>query len=169
MRTVNPFRKKRNAVSELSLISLMDIFTILLLFLLIHMAGEEMIMPPSEALQLPASTAQKLPKPTIVVMVTRDDIFVEGKRIMGVKEALGQGSDILVPLQKELSRLADRTRFVARENPSLAFTGSITLMGDRQIPFVLLKKVMATGAQAQFRDISLAVMQKDETTLANKG
>jgi biopolymer transport protein ExbD len=171
MRKENPFRKKRNrnVTGELSLISLMDIFTILLLFLLVHMAGEELILPPSEALKLPTSTAQKLPRPTVVVMITRDEIFVEGKKIMEVKEALRESQETLVPLKEELLRLADRTRFLAQNNSSVEFTGSITVMGDRKIPFALLKKVMATGAQAQFRNVSLAVMQKEEVAVGNKG
>ena len=171
MRMENSFRKKRtrSAVVDLSLISLMDILTNVLLFLSVYQAGAELITPPTEALKLPISTAQKLPQPKIVIMITRDDIFVEGKKIMGVKEALKPGNEILIPLKEELLQLAARTQFATPEDPSSEFSGGITVMGDRKIPFELLKKVMATGAQAQFRNISLAVIQKNEIEIGNKG
>jgi len=155
-------RKDRNPVVQLSLISLMDIFTILLLFLLVHVAGEEVALPSSEELKLPASTAQKLPRPTVMVMVTEKEILVEGKRVMGVKEALQGEDSILLPVKQELTRLAERTRKIAKQNPAVMFTGNITVMGDRKIPFQLLKKIMTTCAQADFSHIALAVIQKDE-------
>jgi biopolymer transport protein ExbD len=152
----------RHPVVQLSLISLMDIFTILLLFLLVHVAGEEVVLPSSEELKLPASTAQKLPRPTITVMVTEKEIYVEGKRVMGVKEAMQWEGPILPPVKQELIHLAERTRKIAKQNPTVAFTGNITVMGDRKTPFQLLKKVMTTCAQAEFSHIALAVIQKDE-------
>jgi biopolymer transport protein ExbD len=155
-------RKERNSIAQLSLISLMDIFTILLLFLLVHLSGEEIVLPSSEALQLPASTAQKLPRPNLTVMVTDKDILVEGKSVMKVSEALRQESATLPPVKQELIRLAERTKQIAKQNPSVTFTGHITVMGDRKIPFQLLRKIMTTCAQAEFPHIALAVIQKDK-------
>jgi len=155
-------RKNRNSSIQLTLISLIDIFTILLFFLLVNMADEGTTLPSSEDLKLPASSAQKLPRPTVTLMVTEKEIFVEGKRVMGVKEAL-QGKDaILLPVKQELTRLAERTRQIAKQNPVMAFTGNITVMGDRKIPFQLVKKIMSTCAQSEFSHIALAVLHKDE-------
>lgn len=154
-------RRGRDGVVTLSLISLMDIFTILLLFLLVHLAGEE-ALPASEGLKLPASTAEKAPRPTVTLLVTEKEIFVDGKRIMGVAEAVAQADTILGPLKQELTRLGDRTRSMAQKTSSVTFTGNITIMGDRKIPFQLLKKLMATCAQAEFPHIALAVVQKEQ-------
>ncbi|MFZ5861953.1 MAG: ExbD/TolR family protein [Nitrospirota bacterium] len=154
-------RRGRDAVVSLSLISLMDIFTILLLFLLVHLAGEE-ALPDSEGLKLPASTAEKAPRPTVTLLVTDREIFVDGKRVMGVAEAIAQPDTILGPLTQELTRLGDRTRAMAQKTASVTFTGNITIMGDRKIPFQLLKKLMATCAQAEFPHIALAVVQKEQ-------
>lgn len=153
-------RRGRDAVVSLSLISLMDIFTILLLFLLVHLAGEE-ALPSSEGLKLPASTAEKAPRPTVTLLVTDKEIFVDGKRVMGVAEAIAQPDTILGPLKQELTRLGDRTRAMAQKTAAVTFTGNITIMGDRKIPFQLLKKLMATCAQAEFPHIALAVVQKE--------
>ena len=155
-------RRGRDGVVSLSLISLMDIFTILLLFLLVHLAGEEAALPAAEGLKLPASTAEKAPRPTVTLLVTDKEIFVDGKRLMGVAEAIAQPDAILGPVKQELTRLADRTRSMAQKTSSVVFTGNITIMGDRKIPFQLLKKLMATAAQAEFSHIALAVVQKDQ-------
>ena len=155
-------RRGRSGVVSLSLISLMDIFTILLLFLLVHLAGEEAALPASEDLKLPSSTAEKAPRPTVTLLVTEKEIFVDGKRIMGVAEAIAQTDTILGPVKQELTRLGDRTRAMAQKTSSVVFTGNITIMGDRKLPFQLLKKLMATCAQAEFPHIALAVVQKEQ-------
>jgi biopolymer transport protein ExbD len=155
-------RRNRNGIASLSLISLMDIFTILLLFLLVHIAGEEAALPSSEGLKLPTSTAEKAPKATVALLVTEKEIYVDGKRVMSAAEAIAQPGNILGPLKQELTRLADRTRVMAQKTSSVTFTGNITIMGDKKIPFQLLKKLMATCAQAEYPHIALAVIQKEE-------
>jgi len=154
-------KKSRNPVVQLSMISLMDIFTILLLFLLVNMGTEGIVLPSSDELKLPASTSQNVPKTTVTLMVTEKEIFVEGTKMMEVAKALKQNKSTLLPVRKELKRLAERTRQVASKNSSVAFTGNITIMGDRQIPFHLLKKLMTTSAQAGYPHIALAVIQKE--------
>lgn len=161
--STSPWRRRRapKAVVQLALISLMDIFTILLLFLLVHVSGDESVMPAPDTLTLPASTAKKSARPTVTVLVTDKEIFVQGKRVMGVTEATKQSDVILAPVKQELTRLADRTKYLADKASTVAFAGDITIMGDRTIPFQLLKKLMATCAQAEFSHIALAVVQKD--------
>ena len=153
-------KKGRNPVVQLSMISLMDIFTILLLFLLANMGTEGIVLPSSDELKLPTSSSQNVPKTTVTLMVTDKTIFVEGRKMMDVAKALRQKNSTLLPIRKELNRLAERTRQVAGENSSVAFLGNITIMGDRQIPFHLLKKIMTTSAQAGYSHIALAVIQE---------
>lgn len=155
-------KSRKNAVVSLTVISLMDIFTILLLFLLVHVGDEGVALPASDQLSLPVSTSKTLPQSTITLMVTEKDILVEGTRMMAVDEALKADVFVLFPVRAELERLAERTKALARRNPSVRFTGKITVMGDKKIPFKLLKKIMSTAAHAEYPDISLGVMQKNE-------
>jgi len=156
-------RRTSNAVVQLTLISLMDIFTILLLFLLVHVSGDESVMPAPDALTLPASTARKAPHPTVTVLVTEKQIFIQGKEIMDVVKASAQSDVILTPVKEELTRLADRSKYLAsKSSAASAFGGDVTIMGDKKIPFQLLKKLMATCAQSEFPHIALAVMQKEQ-------
>lgn len=155
-------RRAPRVVAQLALISLMDIFTILLLFLLVHVSGDESVMPAPDTLTLPASTAKKSARPTVTLLVTEKEIFVQGKRIMGVTEAIAQSEVILAPVKQELTSLADRSKYLADKTAAVAFAGDVTIMGDKKIPFQLLKKLMATCAQSEFPHIALAVMQKDQ-------
>lgn len=153
-------KKRRSPAVQLSLTSLMDIFTILLLFLLMQMGDEGLALPTSEQLNLPASTSRDNPSPTVIIMVTENEILVEGKPVMDVREAIKMKGPILQPVKEELTRLAEQTRYLASQNASVKFSGKITVMGDRNIPFRLLKKVMSTCAQAKFPNIALAVTKK---------
>ncbi len=154
----------KNAVVSLTLISLMDIFTILLLFLLVHAGDDGIALPATDQLSLPASTSKTMPESTVTLMVTEKDILVEGRRVMAVAEALKENALILPPVKKELVRLAERTKELAQLNASVKFTGKITVMGDKKIPFRLLKKIMSTAARAAYPNIALGVMQKEQGT-----
>ncbi len=155
-------KSRKNGIVQLTVISLMDIFTILLLFLLLQLGDEGVSLPASDKLQLPSSTSKSMPKSTIQIMVTGKEILIGGNRVMSVDEALKEKGLILFPVKEELGRLAERTKFLASKNASVQFTGNITLLGDRKIPFKLLKKIMNTSAQAEYPNISLGVMQQEK-------
>lgn len=150
-------RRNRNQSSvDLNLVALIDIFTILIFFLMFNMGMAE-ILPASKAIKLPESTAQKVPNETLVVQVSRSDIIVEGRRVAGVDEVLKAEGDLIPGLKAELDLLKGRQALRA-ENQAAA--RAITIMGDREIPYQLLRKVMVTCARADFTDVSFAVAQK---------
>ncbi|PCJ22225.1 MAG: RNA polymerase subunit sigma-70 [Gammaproteobacteria bacterium] len=148
---------KRNATkATISLVSLMDIFTILVFFLLVNSSNTQQL-PKSESIALPTSTSEQLPKDNLVLMVNGDEILVQGRVVVTAKEALASDEDIIVALKKELDYRASRQR---------SKTGAedqgrpITIMGDKDIPYQLLKKIMLTCSKANFSQISLAVRRK---------
>lgn len=150
-------RKARNpTMVDMNLVSLIDVFTILIFFLL-SSSGVETLLPSNKALSLPLSTAEKAPRETLVLVVTGDEILVEGRRVAGVPEVLAAAGDLVPALQAELSLLAQR-QAVRAENKEAA--KAITIVGDKHIPYRLLRKVMVTAAQAGFADVSFAVQQK---------
>ncbi len=142
-------------VPTLNLVSLMDIFTILVFFLLVNQ-GAETQMPSNESIKLPQSTSDKLPEDALIVMVSKDDIIVQGRPVMKASEAEQSKDDLLKPLTAEL-QLQKQNRIVSsneEKNPAI-------IMGDKDIPYHLLKKIMFTLADAQYTDISLAVLKKE--------
>jgi biopolymer transport protein TolR len=151
-------RKSRNKMSmDMNLVSLIDIFTILLFFLLSSATGVE-ILTSTKAVKLPMSSAEKLPKETLVIVVAGQDILVDGRRVTTVNEALATKGDEIAPLKAELALHAGK-QVVRQENKAKG--RAITIMGDRDIPYALLRKVMATAARADFSDVSFAVTKKE--------
>jgi biopolymer transport protein ExbD len=152
-------RKIRNvSLLDLNLVSLIDIFTILIFFLLSNSADVE-ILPSNKAVKLPESTAEKKPSETVVVMVTPSDILVQGRKVAQVADVMGLEDDLIEPLKAELDLQAGR-QVIRRENE--AQTKTVTIMGDKQIPYKLLRKVMITCARANFSQVSFAVLRKSE-------
>jgi biopolymer transport protein TolR len=153
-------RHARNKFSvDLNLVSLIDIFTILIFFLLAN-ASEVEVLPSTKAVRLPESTAEKTPKETLVVLVSNQDIVVQGRKVSSVSEAMSADSDLIGPLKAELDYHAGR-QLIRKEKE--ARNKAITIMGDKEISYQLLRKIMVTCARANYSDISFAVVQKGKT------
>jgi biopolymer transport protein ExbD len=151
-------RKSRNqTMVDMNLVSLIDVFTILIFFLLSSASGVELLASP-KAVKLPDSISEKAPKETIVVVISDADILVDGRKVASVPEVMAMQGDLIAPLKAELDLLAGR-QVVRAENQ--AQTKAITIMGDKNIPYQLLRKVMVTSARANFSDVSFAVRRKD--------
>jgi biopolymer transport protein ExbD len=151
-------RKARNHTGlDMNLVSLIDIFTILIFFLMSSAAGVE-ILGSSKAVQLPQSSADKLPRETVVIVVAGQDIIVDGRKVTTVDEALATVGDEIAPLKAELALHASK-QVVRAENKSQG--KAVTIMGDKDIPYRLLRKVMATAARADYSDVSFAVTKRD--------
>jgi len=154
-------RKARNQNQlDLNLVSLIDVFTILIFFLLSNSTDVE-TLPSPRAVKLPESIAEQAPKETLVVVVNNQEIVVEGRRIAAVADVMAAKDDLIEPLKAELDLLAKR-QVVKQANQ--AQTQAITIMGDREIPYQLLRKVMVTCARANFVDVSFAVRTKVEAS-----
>ncbi len=150
-------RRDRNKNSlDMNLVSLIDIFTILIFFLLSSAAGVE-ILPSSKSVKLPDSTSEKSPRETVVVMVSATDIVVGGRRIATVADVLRSDNDLIAALKQELDLQSSR-QVIRKENEGKS--KAVTIMGDKGIPYRLLRKVMYTAARANFSDVSFAVVGK---------
>jgi biopolymer transport protein TolR len=151
-------RKSRNqTMVDMNLVSLIDVFTILIFFLLSSASGVELLSSP-KAVKLPESTAEKSPKETVVVVVSGDDILVEGRRVATVAEAMRTEGDLIGPLKAELDLQSNRQ---AVRDETKAQGKALTIMGDKDIPYSLLRKVMYTSARADYTDVAFAVRRKD--------
>ena len=150
-------RTKRSA--SLNMVSLMDIFTILVFFLLVSSSSVQDI-PNAKQIKLPESVSDQTPKETIVVMVG-ENIVVQGRKVATVAEVMNSNTADIKPLEDELKRLTAR-RFgaAAVQQNGKPVVREVTIMGDKKIPFNLLKKIMLTCTKANYSNISLAVMRK---------
>ncbi len=146
----------------LNLVSLMDIFTILVFFLLVN-SSEVEVLPNAKEIQLPESIAEQKAKETVVVLIGDEDIIVQGTPVARVDEVMNASGNIIAELKEALRRQNDRV--LRREQNEDIANREVTIMGDRDIPYRLLKKVMATCTDADYGRISLAVLQKSSDQL----
>ncbi len=142
--------------SKLNLVSLMDIFTILVFFLLVN-SSEVEVLQSNKDITLPASVAEKKPDNNLVVMVSQNAILVGGRKVADVDKILEGDARDIAPLKKELEYLAQRKPYRNAEEQEKG--RAVTIMGDESIPYLLLKKIMTTCAKSEYRNISLAVSQ----------
>ena len=140
----------------LNLVALMDVFTILVFFFLVHSADSAPQVN-SELVKLPESIAEQVPRDTPVVTITQDSILLEGENVVAVATAMRDSRGAIPALQTALqNQLApDEPQYAAESDAR-----ELTIMGDRRIPFELLNRVMRTCALAGYGNISLSVLQR---------
>ncbi len=149
--------RRMSKLPKLNLVSLMDIFTILVFFLLVNSAEVE-VLSRDKNIELPASVADQQPDESLLLVVGGEQILVNGRPVASVNDAMTQQEDEIPGLAEELAFRAERARPLTEAETEIG--RPITIMGDKDIPYQLLKKVMATCAATDYRDISLAVDQQ---------
>ena len=152
-------RSRNKTMVDMNLVSLIDVFTILIFFLLSNSGGVE-ILPSPKAVQLPESVSEKAPRENLIVVVSGSEILVDGRKIANVADVLAMEGDLIAPLKAELEQQAGR-QVIRKENEADA--KRLTIMGDKDIPYRLLRKIMVTSARANFSDVSFAVRQRLES------
>lgn len=146
---------KRNKQGALNLVSLMDIFTILVFFLLVSSSNVQQL-PNSKDISLPTSVAEKAPKETLIIAITQDSIIVQGTKVSNIEDVL-TSKEILIPgLEQELKFQSSKSAAIIKS----AKGRSVTIMGDENIPYQLLRKILATCRQTNYTQIAFAAVQK---------
>jgi len=152
--------RRNDKSASLNMVSLMDIFTILVFFLLVSAANSD-ILPTPKNIKLPASTADKLPKENIVIIIGNNDILIQGKKVASIDRVIKSSNNVIIPLLDALKgQLKGELRNKGSEKAKKMMKKGITIMGDKDVPYILIKKIMITSASANFADISLAVNKK---------
>ena len=144
-------RRNQGRSAALNMVSLMDIFTILVFFLLVNATSAE-VLPSQKNISLPDSTSEKFPRENLVIAVDSQFIRLQGTAIISVKDAL-KSKQTIKPLFQALRAQKGKSKNIVDKK-------GITIMGDKEIPYQLLKKIMLTSAGAEYTNISFAVNQK---------
>lgn len=149
-------RMKHATPATLSLTSLMDIFTILLFFLLVSVSTSQK-MPDSKYILLPKSSAEELPKETLTIEVSARTIIVHGQLIAETEAVRAQNDSVIADLEKEL--VYQSSKSVAPLNADGIPEREITILMDSAIPYEVLDKIMKTCMRTEYSKVSFAVMQ----------
>jgi biopolymer transport protein TolR len=149
---------RNRADAQLNLIPLIDILSVMVAFLLVYSTEVEVIQN-AKGIEIPQSIAQTAPKQSVVVMITKTDLFVQGELITTVADIRASTTPLVEPLRAALKR----PLLVGREMSERDLAErEITIMADKALPYEVLKRVMATCTDADYGRISLAVIQKEK-------
>ena len=149
---------RNKADAELNLIPMIDILSVMVSFLLVYSTEVEVVQN-TKSIDIPQSISQQRPRQTVVVMLTRDDLFVQGERIASVAEVRASREAIIAPLRAALKRPTLVGQ--AMTDKDIA-EREITVMADKQIPYEVLKKVMSTCTDADYGRLSFALVEKEK-------
>jgi biopolymer transport protein TolR len=149
---------RNKADAELNLIPMIDILSVMVSFLLVYSTEVEVVQN-TKGIDIPQSISQQRPRQTVVVMLTRDDLFVQGERIASLADVRASATAIIAPLRDALKRPTLVGQ--AMTDKDIA-EREITVMADKQIPYEVLKKVMSTCTDADYGRLSFALVEKEK-------
>lgn len=162
-------RKERDAegeIKELNITAMMDMMTIILVFLLKSYASSSVSMTQSEDIRIPVSSTRVVPKDTVSVTITPKSILVGDKKRVDLVNAALQPKDLsgrtVVPLHEALKKEVEKLKYIAERNPSAPFTGELSVIGDKRIPYDLLLSVLYTAGQNELGNYRFIVVTKEQ-------
>ena len=150
----------------MNLTSLMDVFTILVFFLLVNSASTEVLETPKQ-ITLPASVVEDKPRETVVIFVSPLEVTVQGESVILVADILASEGQNIGPIGERLA--AVKGRIIGLKTQTVAESQEVTILVDRTVPFRVVKKVMSTCTSQGYGRISLAVLQKAPQALEAQG
>ena len=173
---MTPYRIKRHrkrqhsthGANHMTLVPFIDMLMILVVFLLVHTSDVE-VLPNTKNISIPESIADKKPRPSVVVMITKGEVLVDGRLIATVAEVTNATDPVIQPLKAALQAQADTVLQDAAKQDIK--DREVTILGDRNTPYSVLRKVMATCTDADYGKVSLAVIEsalKESTPTAER-
>jgi biopolymer transport protein ExbD len=151
--------RSRKKLTGLNLTPLMDVFTILVFFLLFHSSGGDILETPKQ-IKLPDSVVETKPRETVVIMVSPEVVVVQGEAVVNTPELLDDRVRMVAGITERLEQL--ERNIIGISTKAVAEGKEITILADKTIPFKVLKKIMSTCTGSGYGRISLAVIQKAE-------
>lgn len=161
-------RREREAageIKELNITAMMDMMTILLVFLLKSFASSSAALTASEDVRPPVSSTRATPRDTVAVTVTPRNILVGEKKVLNLvngqipPEAL-EGR-LVLPLDAQLKKEVEKLKYIAERNPSAPFNRELSVIADKSIPYDMLLTVLYTAGQNELENYRFVVLQKD--------
>ena len=152
-------RLRRHGANHFALIPFIDMMTILVVFLLAHTAEVD-ILPNTKNISIPQSLSDRKPSAAVVVMVTKDSVFVDGELVGSVSDVVANQGPFAPLKNALLAQNARSLRSAAQTDPAKR---EVTIMGDKGTPYSVLKKIMLTCSEAEYGKVSFAVVERERT------
>lgn len=154
-------RNHKKKMPALNLTSLMDVFTILVFFLLVNSSNSEVLEPPKK-ITLPDSVVETKPKETAVIIVSQDSVTVQGEVVALVEEIKNSKRDAITGISNKLEEL--KSNVIGVSTKAISESREVTILSHKTVPFKVLRKIMSSCTFAGYEKISLAVIQKASQT-----
>jgi biopolymer transport protein ExbD len=149
--------RNRLKITKMNLTSLMDVFTILVFFLLVNSGSVEVMEAPKDV-KLPESRIESKPRETVVISISAEEVLVQGKLVAFVEDILNDKANAVVPINARLAELKESVIGINTKN--VAASQEVTILADRSVPFTVVKTIMSTCTAEGYENVSLAVIQK---------
>ena len=149
--------RSRKKLTGLNLTPLMDVFTILVFFLLFHSSGSDVLEAPRQ-IKLPDSVVETKPRETVVIMVSPEVVLVQGEAVISTPELHGDRIKTVAEIRERLKQL--ERNIIGISTKTIVASKEVTILADKTIPFKVLKKIMSTCTGSGYGRISLAVLQR---------
>lgn len=164
-RRIKRMSRNRGVIPKMNLTSLMDVFTILVFFLLVNSGSVELVDAPKDV-SLPESFEESKPRETVVIAVSPETVMVQGQVVALVDDILNDEEATLDPLIARLADLADRV--IGSATLTVAESQEVTILADKSVPFIVVRKVMSACTGEGYENVSLAVIEKATQVAANQ-
>ena len=156
--------RNRVKIGKMNLTSLMDVFTILVFFLLVNSGSVEIVEAPKDV-KLPEGQIETKPRETVVIMVSADEVRVQGEVVANVGEILDGVDGAESQITDRLAELKENV--VGPSTLAIAGSQEVTILADRSVPFLVIRKIMSTCTEGGYENVSLAVVQKPTRVASN--
>ena len=173
---------KRDVVAVLQLTAMVDMFTVLVVFLLQNYAVTNQILPISDKIELPQAKEVKELKPSHVVILTEGVVTLNEDVLGPLKEQTSEKDWVFPPLKKKMQELLEISKsggsnfLLAQlkrikedpEDEALVKEAPfrVTIQADEETPFLDIKKIMYTLTDSGVREMNFAVMKTPSAEIA---
>lgn len=157
-RRIKRMSRNRLKITKMNLTSLMDVFTILVFFLLVNSGSVEVVEAPKDV-KLPESVVESKPRDTVVISISAEEVIVQGKLVAFVDDILNDKESAADPINARLAEL--KNNVIGINTQAVAASQEVTILADRSVPFSVVKTVMSTCTAEGYEKVSLAVIQKN--------
>ena len=163
-------REREGEIKELNIVAMMDMMTIILVFLLKSYQASTINVNMGADLTIPLSTTQLHPQENITVTVSLKEVTVNDKKIVPVqggaipasaKEGGRADAFYVGAVHDAFMKEVEKQKYIARYNPKAPFTGRVNVVADKKIPYRTLMDVLYTAGQAELGEYKFMVMKND--------
>jgi biopolymer transport protein ExbD len=163
-------RERAGEIKELNIVAMMDMMTILLVFLLKSYQASTLSVNMSEGLTIPVSSTQLVPQENISITVSMHEVAVNDRGVVKMERGVipaaykegGRAEAFYVgPVFDALKKEVDKQKYIAQYNKNAPFSGRINVIADKKITYRTLMEILYTAGQAELGEYKFMVMKND--------